>query len=173
MGRVRARASRRIARIVSGGQTGADRAALDFAIETGLPYGGWCPSGGWAEDLTVPPGLRARYPLLRETPGAEVAQRTVWNVRDSDATLVVVIPPVAASTGVRRTIEAAIALARPHAVVDPAEDGAVERTVGLLAARAGPVVLNVAGPRESEAPGVYAATRGLLEEAFCRGPIDP
>ncbi len=55
-------------RIISGGQTGVDRAALDAAIEIGIPYGGWCPNGGWAEDMAVPPGVRLPYPDLRETP---------------------------------------------------------------------------------------------------------
>ena len=75
-------------RIVSGGQTGVDRAALDVAIELGIPYGGWCPRGGWAEDMPAPPGLLSRYPLLRETAGSDPAERTRLNVRDSDATLV-------------------------------------------------------------------------------------
>ena len=73
--------------IVSGGQTGVDRAALDAAIARGIAYGGWCPQGGWAEDCPEPPGVLARYPLLRETPSADPAQRTEWNVRDSDASL--------------------------------------------------------------------------------------
>ena len=51
-----------------GGQTGVDRAALDVAIELGIPYSGWCPKGGWAEDLAAPPGLLAKYPRLKETP---------------------------------------------------------------------------------------------------------
>ena len=69
--------------IVSGGQSGVDRAALDAALARGLDAGGWCPAHRWAEDGPVP----ARYPL-RETPSADPAQRTRWNVRDSDATLV-------------------------------------------------------------------------------------
>src|SRR5687768_4395889 len=68
--------------IVSGGQTGVDRAALDAAMALGLPVAGWCPAGRWAEDGPIP----ARYPLT-ETPSADPAQRTEWNVRDSDATL--------------------------------------------------------------------------------------
>jgi hypothetical protein len=74
--------------IVSGGQTGVDRAALDVAIERGMDWGGWCPKGGWAEDLTEPPGVLTRYPKLKETPLANPVQRTEWNVRDADATLV-------------------------------------------------------------------------------------
>jgi hypothetical protein len=70
-------------KIVSGGQSGVDRAALDVAIARGIPYGGWCPKGGWAEDMPAPPGLLAHYPHLRETPSADPAERTAWNVRDS------------------------------------------------------------------------------------------
>ena len=60
--------------ILSGGQSGVDRAALDAAIERGLGYRGWCPKGGWAEDLQEPPGLLAQYPHLRETPQADPAE---------------------------------------------------------------------------------------------------
>jgi len=71
------------AQVVSGGQTGVDRAALDVASELGLPCGGWCPQGRKAEDGP----LVSRYPL-KETPSADYFQRTEWNVRDSDGTLV-------------------------------------------------------------------------------------
>jgi hypothetical protein len=63
--------------IVSGGQTGVDRAALDVAIELGIPYRGWCPKGGWAEDMLNPPGVLILYPELRETQDADPRQRTV------------------------------------------------------------------------------------------------
>src|SRR5262245_27312876 len=76
--------------VISGGQSGVDRAALDAAIARGVPYEGWCPSGGWAEDLPEAPGVLVRYPLLRETPRADPAERTELNVRDSDACLIVV-----------------------------------------------------------------------------------
>lgn len=82
-----------IATIRSGGQTGVDRGALDAARAAGVPIEGWCPAGGWAEDLPEAPGLRTDYPELRETPSREPAQRTEWNVRDSDVTLI--IGPVA------------------------------------------------------------------------------
>ncbi len=77
-------------RIVCGGQTGVDRAALDIAIELGLEYGGWCPKGGWAEDLLQPPGLLSHYPKLQPTPLEKPEQRTEWNVRDADATLILI-----------------------------------------------------------------------------------
>ena len=63
--------------------------SLDAAIEAGIAYGGWCPRGGWAEDAPFPPGV-AQYPLLCETPLADPAQRIEWNVRDAEATLILV-----------------------------------------------------------------------------------
>jgi hypothetical protein len=77
-------------KILSGGQSGVDRAALDAAVARGVEYGGWCPRGGWAEDYPQPPGLLARYPKLGETPLADPAQRTEWNARDADACLIIV-----------------------------------------------------------------------------------
>jgi hypothetical protein len=74
-------------KVTSGGQSGVDRAALDAAIACGVDYGGWCPRGGWAEDFPQPPGLLANYPRLIETPSADPAQRTEWNVRDANAIL--------------------------------------------------------------------------------------
>src|SRR5690242_16007377 len=75
-------------RIVSGGQTGADRAALDFAIERGIPHGGWCPAGRRSEDGPID----QRY-QLKETPSSGNVQRTEWNARDSDGTVVFSIAP--------------------------------------------------------------------------------
>ena len=148
-------------RIVSGGQSGVDRTALDVALELGLPYGGWCPRGGWAEDLPVPPGLLAGYPLLRETQSAEPAERTRWNVRDSDATLIVIAgAPPAPSSGTALTLAIAEELGRPVAVVDlDAPDPAT-----VLAALPANGTLNVAGPRESAIPGIYVRSRRLLAE---------
>src|SRR4051794_40670415 len=73
-------------RIVSGGQTGADRAALDWAIDNGIEHGGWCPNGRRAEDGHIDP----RY-QLRETPFSKYVQRNEWNVRDSDGTVLITI----------------------------------------------------------------------------------
>src|SRR5215208_5705421 len=121
-----------IARIISGGQTGVDRAALDAAVATGTEYGGWCPRGGWAEDLTEPPGLLAAYPLLRETTDDDPAQRTQSNVRDSDATLILTRPG-AQSPGTELTMAAARELGRPHAVVDLADEAGPQAPAALLA----------------------------------------
>ena len=148
--------------VVSGGQTGADRAALDAAIELGLPYGGWCPPGGWAEDLPDPPGLLARYPELREAPPGPRSTRTRLNVRDSDATLVLVHDPAAPSAGTRLTVEVASALGRPVHVARADDAAGVAAWIGTL----GPVVLNVAGPRESEDAGLQAAAFRTLVSAL-------
>ncbi|MFL5382592.1 MAG: putative molybdenum carrier protein [Longimicrobiaceae bacterium] len=142
-------------KIVSGGQTGVDRAALDVALELGMECGGWCPAGRAAEDGPID----ARYPL-RETPSPDPAQRTEWNVRDSDATLV--LTSGAASPGTELTIEAARRLRRPLYTLDagsPEDVGAFRRWLQVHRVR----TLDVAGPRESEAPGIYAkATRILV-----------
>jgi hypothetical protein len=73
---------RLVQKIVSGGQTGADRAALEWAVEHNIPYGGWCPKGRLAEDGPID----LRY-QLQETPSSSYPQRTEWNARDSDGTV--------------------------------------------------------------------------------------
>ncbi len=78
-----------ISRIISGGQTGADRAALDWAISNNILHGGWCPKGRLAEDGRINPKYE-----LDETPKTEYIQRTEWNVRDSDATVIFSIKPI-------------------------------------------------------------------------------
>jgi hypothetical protein len=155
----------RVTRIISGGQTGVDRAALDFAIARGLDYGGWCPNGGWAEDAPEPPGVLARYPGLRETPAADPRQRTDWNARDTDATLVFVRADLlAASPGTLFAIDCAKQHAKPLLIVDSESQPAVERIRTWLAEHPDIHALNIAGPRESEAPGIYDDVRGRLEE---------
>ncbi len=145
-------------RIVSGGQTGADRAALDVALDLGLDVGGWCPAGRGAEDGAIP----ARYPL-RETSLPNVEQRTEWNVRDSDATLVLVRGEPAGGT--LRTMELAARMNRPVFVVDvdhPPSADAVRAWIAAMDVR----TLNVAGPRESEAPGIGAAAERFLRHVL-------
>lgn len=156
-------------KIVAGGQTGVDRAALDTAIALGIDYGGWCPKGGWAEDMPDPPGLLAHYPELRETPSAEPAERTRWNVRDSDATLVIVDNRGAiVSAGTELALDVAERLGRPAIVLDVADNDSTFRLREWLAA-IGPDVLGVGGPRESEAPGIYKRAAGLLCAVLARG----
>jgi hypothetical protein len=150
------------ARIVSGGQAGVDRAALESARRAGIPIGGWCPAGGAAEDLAEPPGIRALFPELKETPSADPAQRSEWNVRDSSATLVLLRAGVA-SPGTALTIGIAGDLRRPYLVAEVHDSVAVRTWLHDLPAGA---VLNVAGPRESEAPGIQAEAAHLLGEVL-------
>ena len=147
----------RILRLVSGGQTGADRAALDVAIELGIDYGGWCPAGGWAEDFPSPPGLLEHYPKLREADSADPDVRTRLNVMDSDATLIV-RQFVGASPGSDLTLQIAQEMQRPVLVTD----GDAGVLVAWLGELGDALTLNVAGPRESTQPGSYERTRRLL-----------
>jgi hypothetical protein len=154
--------------IISGGQTGVDRAALDLAIEHALPCSGWCPRGGWAEDLPEPPGLLARYPMLRETPLADPAQRTEWNVRDCEAVLILVDGQGAkVSKGTELAIRSAERYAKPYLLVSLAETIAADKVVAWLETKQ-PQRLGVGGPRESEAPGIYQASKRFLAEVFGR-----
>ena len=121
--------------IISGGQSGVDRAALDEAIARGIPYGGWCPKGGWAEDLSEPPGLLAAYPHLRESRSADPAERTEWNVRDSDACLILVeASGVSVSGGTALAETLAARYGRPLLVADVGAADADERVRAWLAA---------------------------------------
>ena len=145
-------------KIVSGGQTGVDRAALDAAQASGIETGGWCPKGRRAEDGAIP----AAYPL-DETETADYEDRTRLNVRDSDATLIITqgLDKDPLAGGALLTAEEALKLGRPHRVagLDQAPDAqAVARWIGETGAR----VLNVAGPRESEAPGITDAAQAFL-----------
>ncbi|MDX1531427.1 MAG: putative molybdenum carrier protein [Rhodothermales bacterium] len=145
--------------LISGGQTGVDRAALDAAQATGIPVAGWCPRGRRAEDGEVP----ARYPL-HETPSGAYAERTAWNVRDGEATLI--LHAGAVEGGTAFTAEEARRLGRPLLMVDLRE-GPVE-TVRVWLAEHAVTVLNVAGPRESEAPGIYMQARRFMERLLAR-----
>jgi len=155
------RGSHGVSLVASGGQTGVDRAALDTAIRLGIPYGGWCPAGGWAEDLGSPPGLLDRYPRLRSTPSADPAQRTEWNVRDCDATLVL-FPDGVDSPGTLLPEAFARRMERPCTRLDPRDPGAPSAATAFVSRHCLGGSLNVAGPRESGSPGVYDASRRLL-----------
>lgn len=155
--------------LISGGQSGVDRAALDLAVARGIAYGGWCPKGGWAEDFPTPPGLLARYPELRETPLADPAQRTEWNARDADACMIIVdAGGVDVSAGTVLAAELVHRYRKPLMVVRLADaEGFRHAALWLRVQRArrGPnLKLAVGGPRESEAPGIYARTETFLGE---------
>ncbi|MGE5539635.1 MAG: putative molybdenum carrier protein [Gemmatimonas sp.] len=143
--------------VVSGGQSGVDRAALDAARALGIAIAGWCPRGRWAEDGTI----SADYPL-DESESADPAERTRANVRDSDATLVLISGD--ADAGTELTVAVAGELGRPLLVHDLSRDDPGRLRAWLAQTR--PVRLNVAGPRESNAPGIYARAYALLRDGL-------
>ncbi len=140
-----------LSKIISGGQTGADRAALDFAIERGMQHGGWCPKGRLAEDGQIP----EKY-ALTETPSSESQQRTEWNVRDSDATVVFSISSDLQG-GSRLTMEFALQHKKPSLHLSRDRDGAEAIKKLLVFLDEHPIqTLNIAGPRASEEPEIAA-----------------
>lgn len=154
-----------IERIVSGGQTGVDRAALDVAIVRGIPHGGWCPAGRLAEDGAIP----VHYQLA-ETPRPNHAERTEWNVRDSDGT--VVVTPGIPEGGTALTVSLADVRRRPCLVLDadtPIPVGEFANWIDENRIR----VLNVAGPRVSNWSDGYRRTLGLLNELLDGVPSCP
>ncbi len=155
-------AAAKVVSVICGGQTGADRAAVDFALAAGVAYGGWVSRGGWAEDYLKPPGLLARYPNFVATDSDDPAVRSALNVRDSNATLVVSRGD-APSPGTSATRRAARDLARPLLEVDFLIPSSTSALRAFLADVDSPIALNVAGPRESESPGLYRSTYAWLE----------
>lgn len=150
-----------INKIISGGQTGVDRAALDAALALGIPCGGWCPKGRRAEDGVIPD----RYPLT-ETETKDYRERTRRNVHDSDGTLILLHGPLSGGTALTRRL--AKEMGKPYLVVDLAQRPSVSHVRGWLASN-NIHTLNVAGPRESSQPGMHALSRRLLRRVFGRG----
>ncbi len=148
-----------ITKLVSGGQTGADRAALDFALARHRPHGGWCPRGRRAEDGVIPGCYN-----LRETPDDDHAQRTEWNVRDSDGTVIFSLA-AELTGGSAYTADCARRLGRPWLHLTPAVPQPARRLREFVAAHT-LATLNVAGPRASEEPAVGVFVRRVLAEAF-------
>lgn len=143
--------------LVAGGQTGADRAALDWAVAESVRHGGWCPRGRGTEDGPLPDFYR-----LRETPGSGYLQRTEWNVRDSDATLVFTLSEKL-DGGSKRTADCAERLGTPWLHVRPCVH---PKFIARFPAQRHVTVLNVAGKRESSAPGIASLVRQVLAQAL-------
>jgi hypothetical protein len=137
-------------KIISGGQTGVDRAALDAALRYGIESGGWCPAGRLDEMGKIPD----RYPL-NEMESGGFTERTLQNVKDSDGTVIIYLGKL--SGGTEQTVKFCIEQQRPHEMID-ASDISIEKAAQLIAdfVRQNKIdILNVAGPRASEWPGGY------------------
>lgn len=151
-------------RIVTGGQAGVDRAALDVALRLGVPCGGWCPRGRLAEDGPISPV----YPLS-ETDSSDYAVRTAWNVRDSDATLVLAVGPLTGGTAY--TVACTRIEGRPCLVVDLSTLPGVAEVIEWLEEEK-VRCLNIAGPRASTAPGIYGLAAAFIESLLLEGCAD-
>lgn len=148
----------RPSRIISGGQTGVDRAALDVAITLGIPHGGWCPRGRLAEDGRIPDHYR-----LDETASVDYAARTERNVVDADGTLI--LSRGRLGGGTRLTHRLARQQKKPCLTIDL--EGPTDPTIAREWLEAHDIrILNVAGPRESQSPGIGDDAKRFLMELF-------
>ena len=148
---------------VSGGQTGADRAALDFALQQGFDHGGWCPHGRLAEDGPILP----RY-QLRETPGRHYSQRTEWNVRDTDVTILLTISSQLRG-GTALTARIAEKLSKPQLHLSRDCGASIQEAGEQLAAYINEhqaLRINIAGPRLSQEPEIGQYVSAVLTAAF-------
>ena len=152
-----------LAKIVSGGQTGVDRGALDAALEAGFPCGGWAPVGRVAEDGPI----HERYPL-QELAGAGYEERTLQNVLDSDGTAILYTGPL--EGGTRQTMVNCVEHGKPVELVDTSRiaPGEAARKLAHFIEQNRVSVLNLAGPRASKWPGAYqyahSTVRHLLSD---------
>ncbi len=157
----------------SGGQSGADRGAMDAAQACGVRVEGWCPAGGWAEDLPEPPGVRALYPQMVETPSADVAQRTEWNIRDSTCCIALNTKARGTSRGTDLGYECYEKYGIPNfeIVLDgPVSiDEQIEQACEWLRELDDDaIVLGLGGPRASEYEGIYDIAYHVTETIISR-----
>jgi hypothetical protein len=145
--------------IVSGGQTGADRAALDWAIEKGIPHGGWCPKGRKAEDGVIPD----QY-ALQETSSPSYVSRTECNVLDSDGTVIFSLKPLL-SGGSLQAAEFATRHGKPFLHLHQGTRSPAMKLKEFLS-KHGIQTLNVAGPRASSESAVGEFVITVLDETF-------
>jgi len=148
----------KIKKIVSGGQTGVDSAALDAALEFGIPIGGWVPKGRRNEYNEI---IKSDY-NIQETPSVDVNQRTEWNVRDSDATLI--IYRMVLKGGTDHTVQSAINNKKPYLLIDLSHLSVLDakQRVSVWLSTINGTILNIAGPRDSEDNSIYCDAKELI-----------
>jgi len=149
-----------ITKIISGGQTGADRAGLDVALWHQFPHGGWCPKGRKAEDGPI----GAQY-QLKESPSANYLQRTEWNVRDTDGTIVFTLASEITG-GSMRTVEFAKKHKKPCIHISRGSLFQPQVLIQNFIAEHGIKALNIAGSRESKEPGINQWVKEVLDRAL-------
>lgn len=156
-----------IGKIISGGQTGVDRAALDVAIDLDIQYGGWCPKGRLDENGTIP----SKYKNLEELNGTfsndkeNYDTRTKKNIQNSDGTLII-LPSLSLLTRIKDgtflTIEEASSSKKPYLIVDISAGAEAINLCTNWMRENDIITLNIAGPRESNCPGIYSLSREFL-----------
>jgi len=145
-------------KIISGGQTGVDRAALDFALQNNMPCGGWCPKGRFGED-----GIIAdKYPM-KETSSSDSKERTEKNIMDSDATLIIFNHKF--DSGTKLTYELCMKYHKPILQIN-LNDNIKSDKISQWICDHHIKILNIAGPRESNSPGIYNKTLNILNYLF-------
>lgn len=152
-------------RIISGGQTGVDRAGLDAAMESGIPVGGYCPEDRLAEDGAIP----AKYPLTELASGGYPA-RTEKNVMEADGTLILNVGEL--SDGTRYTLDCALKHGKPYLVVQLDNNPGTVMVIRWLEGHS-IRILNIAGPRESKHPRAYDMAYMFLRRLFTQGRSNP
>lgn len=155
-----------ILKVVSGGQTGVDQAGLLIASEMGVEIGGWCPKGGLDENRV---DIRKRHPSLVEATTSNPDERTKLNVRDSDGTLIIVPGwPLSEKIkdGTRLTIEEAQRLKKPYLIFSLTNKHQDAHVIQAWVQDNNIEILNIAGPRESNSPGIYQKTCEMLLNFF-------
>ena len=145
--------------LVSGGQTGVDRAALDIAIKLNIPYMGWCPKDRWAEDGRIDPKYK-----LKECESVEPEERTRLNIDDSQAALILTkFGYLDQGTGL--AVDHLKKTAKPYFIADPGSEDNLDQVRDWLENQE-IGVLNIAGPRESNLPGIYDLSYQFLLTLF-------